>query len=82
MLVAKNPLELLTNDPVELSLIAFKAKLMLSLSMHIQKKGFSQAEAAIFFGVTQPRISNLMKGKISKFSIDILLGMGTHGVSG
>ena len=36
--------------------------------------GFPPEEAA-FFGETQPRISNLMKGKIGRFSIDKLINM-------
>lgn len=75
MLVGKNPLELLSTDPVELNLLSLKSKLMMILTMLIDERGFTQAEAASFFGVSQPRVSNLKMGKISKFSIDILLEM-------
>ena len=48
----------------------------------IQKRGMTQAEAAEFFGVTQPRISDLMRGKIDLFSLDTLMNMAsTAGMS-
>ncbi|MGL4930263.1 MAG: helix-turn-helix domain-containing protein [Plesiomonas sp.] len=72
---SKNPLELISKDPVELSIISFKARLMMIISHLIREKGFNQSEAAEFLGVTQPRVSNLMNGKLSKFSIDMLIEM-------
>ncbi len=38
-------------------------------------KGLTQAEAARRFGVTQPRINDLLRGKIGKFSLDALVNM-------
>jgi len=48
---------------------------MLDLRQYIQGRGWTQAEATAFFGETQPRISNLLKGEISRFSIDKLINM-------
>ncbi|MDW2116727.1 MULTISPECIES: helix-turn-helix transcriptional regulator [unclassified Vibrio] len=70
-----NPLELLATNPVELSLVSAKSKMMLIVSTLIKNSGMTQSEAAEALGVSQPRISNLMNGKISKFSIDMLLEM-------
>ena len=52
-----------------------RADLMLDLRQYIETRGWTQAEAAAFFAETQPRISNLMKGEISRFSIDKLINM-------
>jgi predicted XRE-type DNA-binding protein len=52
-----------------------RADLMLDLRRYIQARRWTQAEAASFFGETQPRISNLMKGEISRFSVDKLINM-------
>ena len=52
-----------------------RADLLLDLRHYIQARGWTQAEAAAFFGETQPRISNLLKGEISRFSIDKLINM-------
>jgi predicted XRE-type DNA-binding protein len=48
---------------------------MLDLRSFIQSNNWTQAEAAKFFGETQPRISNLMNGDIDRFSIDKLVQM-------
>jgi predicted XRE-type DNA-binding protein len=37
----------------------------------------SQAQAAALLGVTQPRISDLMRGKINLFALDALVNMAT-----
>jgi predicted XRE-type DNA-binding protein len=73
--MSKNPLELLTGDPVELSILTFKARMMMVLTQLIRERKLSQSEAAEMLNVTQPRISNLMNGKISKFSVDMLMEM-------
>ena len=52
-----------------------RAKLMLSLRRYINENGLTQNEAADLLGVTQPEISNLVNGKIQKFSIDKLVNM-------
>ena len=52
-----------------------RADLMLDLRSYIQKQGWTQGEAAEFFGETQPRISNLMNGEISRFSVDKLINL-------
>lgn len=52
--------------------------LMAELEKHIRSKHLTQKQAAERFGVTQPRISDLMRGKISLFSVDTLITMLTH----
>lgn len=70
-----NPFELFITDPVELSLMTFKSDLMILITSIIRKNNWTQNDAAKALGVTQPRISDLMNGKIAKFSIDMLLEM-------
>ncbi len=53
----------------------FRSALMLALREHIGKEGLSQSAAAKKFGVTQPRISDLMRGRIDLFVIDSLVNM-------
>ena len=48
---------------------------MLDLRRYVESRGWTQREAAKFFGETQPRISNLMSGDIERFSIDKLIKM-------
>jgi predicted XRE-type DNA-binding protein len=54
-----------------------RSALMQELVAYIDKTGMSQAQAARQFGVTQPRISDLARGKIDLFSIDALVNMLT-----
>jgi predicted XRE-type DNA-binding protein len=52
-----------------------RSTLMLALKDHISRTGLSQSQAAKLFGVTQPRISDLMRGKINLFGLDALVNM-------
>jgi predicted XRE-type DNA-binding protein len=55
-----------------------RATLMRSLKRLIDESGMTQTMAAQAFGVTQPRVSDLMRGKIELFSIDTLVTMLAH----
>ncbi len=52
-----------------------RSSLMIALKEHIAREGLSQREAAKVFGVTQPRVSNLTRGKIELFGLDSLVNM-------
>jgi predicted XRE-type DNA-binding protein len=52
-----------------------RSALMMAISEHVKAKGLNQTEAAKLFAVSQPRISDLMRGKIGMFSIDTLVAM-------
>jgi len=55
--------------------LKLRAELMITLRELIHSNGFTQAQAARMFGVTQPRVSDLVRGKIDLFSIDCLVNM-------
>ena len=55
--------------------LRIRADLMIELRDVIQRKGLTQAQAAKLFGVSQPRISDLVRGKIALFTIDMLVNM-------
>jgi predicted XRE-type DNA-binding protein len=61
--------------PAQAENLKLRSSLMLALKKHIEREGLSQTEAAKVFGVTQPRISNLMHGKIEVFGLDMLVNM-------
>lgn len=52
-----------------------RSVLMIALKKHITRAGLSQSQAAKVFGVTQPRVSDLMRGKIDLFGLDALVNM-------
>lgn len=70
-----NVFEDLGFDTPEAINLKIRADLMLDLRQFIQSQHWTQAEAALFFGETQPRISNLMNGDIDRFAIDKLVRM-------
>jgi predicted XRE-type DNA-binding protein len=62
-------------SPDEAEYLKVRAELMANLQKVITARGVKQAEAAELLGVTQPRISDLMRGRIDLFSIDTLIDM-------
>ena len=65
----------LENTAGEAANLRARADLMLALRELVERKGWTQAEAARRCGVTQPRINDLLRGRISKFSLDALVNM-------
>ncbi|BAP88529.1 Xre family transcriptional regulator [Burkholderiales bacterium GJ-E10] len=65
------------DTPEEAENMKLRSTLMMALRNHIAKTGMSQAQAAKLFSVTQPRVSDLMRGKINLFGLDALVNMAT-----
>lgn len=63
------------DTPEEAENMKIRSELMIALKEHITRSGLNQAQAAKLFGITQPRISDLMRGKINLFGIDALVNM-------
>ncbi len=59
--------------------LRIRSELMIRLARLIEKRDLTQAEAASMFGVSQPRVSDLVRGKIDLFSIDMLVNMLAKG---
>jgi predicted XRE-type DNA-binding protein len=59
--------------PQEAEILQLRTDLMNRLALWIQDNGLTQAEAAEQLGVTQARVSDLVRGKWKKFSVDMLL---------
>ena len=62
-------------SPEEAANLKMRARLMIALTDLIEARGLTQAQAAKLMGVSQPRISDLVRGKIDRFSIDTLVAM-------
>jgi len=54
-----------------------RADLMRQITEIIQDNGWKQVEAAERCGVTQPRINDLLRGRVSRFSLDALVNIAT-----
>ena len=55
--------------------LRIRSALMIVLTEHIKRASMTQKEAAENLRVTQPRVNDLMRGKIDVFSIDTLIAM-------
>ena len=62
-------------DPAESENLRLRADLMMELSQLVRSRRMTQAQAAAMFGVSQPRVSDLMRGRIDRFSVDTLVAM-------
>jgi predicted XRE-type DNA-binding protein len=71
----KSVWDAIENTPGEAANMKARSALMTAISTYLAERGWSQAEAARALGVTQPRISDLMRGKVHLFSIDTLVNM-------
>jgi len=67
----------LEDTPEAAENMKIRSALMHELVAYIENAGVTQSEAARQFGVTQPRVSDLMRGKVDLFSIDALVNMLT-----
>ena len=63
------------SSPAEAENMKLRSKLMRAIIDYIDEEDLTQAEAARLMAVTQPRISDLKRGKIDLFSIDMLVNM-------
>jgi predicted XRE-type DNA-binding protein len=67
--------------PAEAENLRVRSELMIQIRRLIEERKLTQAAAAKLFGVTQPRVSDLVRGRIELFSIDGLVNMlATAGV--
>ena len=65
-------------DKAEAEVMALRTEVMIRLERHLRTHGWTQAEAAKRLGITQPRVSRLMKGKWEDFSLDMLLTLAAR----
>ncbi|WP_295573805.1 XRE family transcriptional regulator [uncultured Stenotrophomonas sp.] len=72
---SQNIFQMLSNDPVEFNIDSLKAKLAVALVSLCREQNLTQAAIAEKLQVSQPRVSNLFRGRLDKFSIDALLSM-------
>jgi predicted XRE-type DNA-binding protein len=63
------------DTPAQAENMKLRSSLMMAISERVKAAGLNQTQAAHLFAVTQPRMSDLMRGKINLFSLDMLVGM-------
>jgi len=65
-------------DPAEAGVMKLRAEVMIRTAQQLKANGWTQVEAARRLGITQPRVSRLIKGKVEDFSLDMLLTLATR----
>lgn len=65
------------NDATEAANLRLRSQLMMAISDYVEKSGLTQADAARKLGTTQPRLNDVLKGKIEKCTVDRLVNMLT-----
>jgi predicted XRE-type DNA-binding protein len=64
--------------PGEAAVLALRADLMGRLRLLIEERGWSQVQAAEQLGIGQSRVSDLVRGKWEKFSLDMLITLAAR----
>jgi predicted XRE-type DNA-binding protein len=67
----------LSDTPAEAAHMKARAELLGALIQHVKSWDLSQEAAAARLGVTRPRLNDLMRGKLGKFSLDALVDLAT-----
>jgi predicted XRE-type DNA-binding protein len=76
-----NVFEALEDDVSAAGNLKLRGRLMTEIRRFIDEQGLTQTQAARKLGITQPRLSDLMRGQINRFSLDALVNMAaTSGV--
>lgn len=72
-----NVWDALADSPAEAASLRIRAELMEQIAALVERKGWTQSEAAKHCGISQPRMNDLLRGRISKFSLDALVDAAT-----
>lgn len=67
----------IADTPEEAANLSLRYDLMEKIGDIIKQNGWTQAEAAAHCGVTQPRINDMLRGRISRFSVDALVNIAS-----
>ena len=67
----------LADTPEEAANLRARAELMQQIAAIVEENGWTQVEAASHCGVTQPRMNDLLRGRVSRFSLDALVNIAT-----
>ncbi len=72
-----NVWDAVADTPEQAANLRMRAELMHQIEEIIRAEGWKQADAAQRCGVTQPRINDLLRGRVSRFSLDALVNIAT-----
>ena len=67
----------LADTPEQAANLRARAELMQQIAAIVKESKWTQVEAAARCGITQPRMSDLLRGRVSRFSLDALVNVAT-----
>lgn len=67
----------IADTPEQAANLRTRAELMQKIAAIVKSSGWTQAQAASQCGVTQPRMNDLLRGRVSRFSLDALVNIAT-----
>jgi predicted XRE-type DNA-binding protein len=65
----------IADTPEEAANLRMRSALMQQIAKLVERKGWTQAEAASRCGISQPRVNDLLRGRIARFSLDALVNI-------
>jgi len=65
------------DTPGQAANLRARAELMQQIAAFVKRQNWTQVETAKHCGVTQPRINDLLRGRVSRFSLDALVNIST-----
>ena len=65
----------IAGTPQKAANLRLRAEIMRRIEQRIERKGWTQREAAEYCGITQPRMNDLLRGRLSRFSLDALVNI-------
>ncbi len=68
----------LETTPAEAASMTMRSNLLIAVDQRVRGWNITQAEAARRLGITQPRLNDLLRGKIDKFSLDTLVNLAAQ----
>jgi predicted XRE-type DNA-binding protein len=73
-----NVWDAIADTPAEAANMAARAELMNQIAALIKRNEWTQTQAAQECSVTQPRINDLLRGRVSRFSLDALVNIASN----
>ena len=73
-----NVWDALEDTPAEAANMTMRSNLLIAVEQRVRSWGVTQAEAARRLGITQPRLNDLLRGRITNFSLDTLINLATQ----
>jgi predicted XRE-type DNA-binding protein len=76
--VFENVWDALEDTPTEAENMKLRSRLMIAITETVSAWQVTQTEAARRLGVTQPRLNDLLRGRVGKFSLDALVALAAR----